>query len=48
MAKEANIQVRVTDQFKSLVKAAAADEQKTISEYLLDLIKKDLIKKGII
>lgn len=48
MAKEANIQVRVTDQFKTLVRSAAAREQKTISEYLLDLIKKDLVKKGII
>ena len=48
MAKEANIQVRVTDQFKTLVRSAAAREQKTISEYLLDLIKKDLAKKGII
>ena len=47
MEKKARLHIRISDTFAEKIKTAAEAEQKTITEYVLDLIKKDLVKKGM-
>lgn len=46
MRKTENIMIRVTEQLKQEVAKAAEDEGKTISEYVMDLVKYDLKKRA--
>ena len=44
MESIATIQVRTKDEMRELIKARAADLGKSVNEYILDLVKADLLQ----
>ena len=42
--KDKSIRIRLTDKFKREIEARAKAESKTVSEYVCDLIKADIIR----
>lgn len=45
--KNQNLNIRISEKLKSDIKKLAEEENKTVSEYITDLIKKDMFKKEI-
>ena len=46
MSKTERIDIRISPELKAKLQQAAAEEDRTVSNYIVNLIRKDLEKRG--